>query len=26
MAAMPDLAPKRQNHLLSSGSVVQSVA
>jgi len=26
MAAMPDLAPKRQNHLLGSGSVVQSVA
>jgi hypothetical protein len=26
MAAMPELAPKRQNHLLGSGSVVQSVA
>ena len=25
MAAMPELAPKRQNHLLGSGSVVQSV-
>jgi hypothetical protein len=25
MAAMPELAPKQQNHLLSSGSVVQSV-
>jgi hypothetical protein len=23
---MPELAPKRQNHLLGSGSVVQSVA
>lgn len=26
MAAMPELAPKRQNHLLGSSSVVQSVA
>jgi hypothetical protein len=25
MAAMPELAPKRQNHLLGSGSVVQTV-